>query len=245
MDQEKDIQLAEDYLRGNLNESEKEQFEQRLKADPELNTILADMTFFQKGIPQAFHEEIRESLAAKDRTMPAFKAEHKSERLPVWGYAAAAAVIVIALVYVLFFTGPQAGELYAAYYEPYPNLIEPNVRGETYPENSLAAAMAFYNQGDFTKALNIISRLPENEKTGFLYLYEGICYLETGEPEKALRSFDRARQKSESLKGQAQWYSGLTYLKMEDIPNAREIFTMLSESDNPYQSDANEILNQL
>lgn len=246
MDQEQDIQLAEDYIKGDLNESEKERFEQRLKEEQELREILEDIKFFQNGISRAFKKDIRESLAAKERMMPVFKAEKKTSTFAVWGYVTAAAVIAaIAVVYALFFTGPQASELYLAYYESYPNLIEPNVRGETYPENSTGAAMDFYDRSDFEKALNIIGQIPENEKTGFLYLYEGICYLETGKPEKALLSFKDAQQKTSSLNWQVLWYSGLTYLKMDDIPNAQEVFETLSESDNPYQSNANEILNQL
>lgn len=160
-------------------------------------------------------------------------------------YAAAAMLLVAGAIF--FFPTTDSGnvELFAAYYTPYPSDV-PIVRGES-RERELEAAMAYYVAEDYYAALAALEQLLEAEPDDpLLRFYTGVAELNIERFQAAIANLEAvSRQTESSYAEHAEWYLGLTYLRQNDIPQARTIFEKLRQSNSLYANKSTELLEAL
>lgn len=251
--EEKDIRTIDSYLDKELTGSEKETVEKRLETDPGFRALMDEIKLFREGSEVVFRGQVRDFLEKKDQEMGPVK-EPGGKQIKIgrlqWMYGVAAAIILFVVGYILlqitFSSSPTSAELFEAYYEPYPNLIEAQQRGESNKSmEELDMAISNYESGNYMEAAAGFSRLDDKEKEGLVWLYEGISYIESDSIDQAIASLKEARKREVTLEWQCQWYQGLAYLKFDHNNEAKIIFEKLTVSDNPFRDRSTKILNQL
>lgn len=242
--QEHDIELIENYLEDNLSKDKRLEVEKRLSIDPDFKSLQDDLKHFREGSTQVYREQLLEYLQKRDQKMgpiPISSVKQLKMSRRKWYYGIAATIITISIGYWLIQNLPEKKtpeELFIAYYEPYPNLIAPNQRINEEVADELKPieqAMIFYDAGKYSDAADALNTLNEHEKDGIIFLYLGICYIESGETIYAVEAFENAVQIDSSLVWQSVWYKGLAYLKAGNKNQAIKNFEQLIDNNTPFK----------
>ena len=240
---EKDIELIENYLAGNLSEDDKIKVEARLAAEP----VFADRFEIVKGSYVALDPEVQ---ALENDLQSIYQDFQKAPAPRAWrmGYAIAASVLVLTLAflgYFLWVQNPSPEALYISYLEIPANNIA--TRGAA-TDDALKLGMEAYDQQDYQLALDRLQEVLQSQPSheGAIF-YSGICQLLLGQDQNALVSLKSFEQMTSSeYYSPAQWYLGLTYLKIDDTQSAGKVLTKLQQSGKgKYAVQAAELLKEL
>lgn len=162
-------------------------------------------------------------------------------------YYRIAAVLVIGLASVLYLTrGKPHEKLFAEYFQIHPNIVKGSLERSEGSQGKLALAMLHYQRDEFTEALKFFEAVLQSEPDDTVYFFAGISYLATNNPDSAITCFRKVLDDGNNeLRKPAEWYSGLAYLKKNDLENARAVFSNIISYDGPYKDDAMELLKRL
>lgn len=244
-----DIEWIERYLSPDITQKEKRQMEERMANEPELKSKFRMHKQLVDGIRFAHLQEQVNQLRTFESTLSAVEIkEGRIVRLAHWWkpLAAAAALALVITSYVLINQPPKPEELYARYFQPYPNVFEPTLRGA---EDELLTnrTMGFraYDQADYQKAAALFKEsLKEKEDPGILLLL-GNANLVLGNVTEAQNNFLTLIKHFDDLDAQAKLYLGLSYLKQGDSKKAKLILQELGDPQATYSKKAKELLNDL
>ncbi len=190
------------------------------KVDTSVTSIKTDTNHLQKNIPPNLAQKNADSNAA----------EHKPQTV---------------------LTKQKQETLFMSYFKP-----------DDVPEitdSRLDDAFAYYSKHNYTDAaeefstadINVVTRgLETDPKLTAFYkdYYAGLSYLANGQATKAIPKLKSAISKSRgSLKIKAEWYLSLSYLKNDEIANAKELLTKISSGvkENKYSLKAAKLRDQL
>ena len=236
----------EKYLEGEMSESEKIAFEKKMKADPELTE--------QVRLHQALEVALgnREEIAV-EANLQAIMAEKPAQEVPnekkvrrLWQYLSVAAAVVILLVgvkYIFFNDTITPDQIYTMHYVAYDGSGELRT-GDSVPRRLLDNAFDSYNAGNYAQALNvfdsILVRVPGNARANF---YLGICFMETGQSQKAIEAFQAVLDHGQNLYiNQSTWYIAMACLNLKDLACTRSRLESLAGQTGAYGKKAKEIL---
>lgn len=227
MDKEEILQKA---LKGNLNPAEKAEFVSLMDTDDEFQAAY----FFEKEVKVAVQLDERSRLKAK---LARYEAKPKFK---FWHWAAAA-IVLLSLSFGAWsiFQATTQPSLYAQYYEKFPNLEAPTTRADN-DLSAKEAAYRAYDRNEYEKAHGLLSKLDEQNAN----FYAGICLIETGEFEQAIKHFEAL-----SLAGEYEnhrlWYLSLLYLKQNNTEKAKPILLHLSKNQNFWREKASLLLTKI
>jgi len=243
---EKDIDIIENYLAGNLSAEDSKEVEHRLLTDQEFAQRLAIF----KALPHLASEASHDFRNELEGIYQEYQQENKasgtvSRRTLLMAASLALLVSVIGLLIWLLPSSLTPQEMYTAHFTvPADNIT---VRNEEGIAPNLQSAMEAYNKQVYTEAVAKFDNILENEPTNVPVLfYSGVSYLILEESEKAVQNLQKAVQANDTTyKLTATWYLGLAYLKQNNIAQAREIFSSLKQSGSSYAKKAESILQEL
>ena len=143
-------------------------------------------------------------------------------------------------------------------FEPHPNLTYLDSRSATTRKideksveelSNLRKAFISYDGEEYSKALLFFDS-PEVSQTfsnDSLNLYKAVCFLALNKPDQALISLKTVENTPNSaLREASQWYLALTYLKINDVPKAKEILISIQHrAENGYAKKASKLLGEL
>lgn len=244
-----DIEWIERYLDRSLDAEEKGAMEKRLAADPDLKSKFQEHFQLIQGIKYSHLQNKLEQLRALEVSLPALDIGEKNGNQRwmniSWKSLAAAAVfLLLTISYLIYNRQTDPLELYANYFEPYPNVFEPTIRGNARADLRSEAFRA-YDQRDFEKAAaGFNGLLKEKEEPGVLLLL-GNANLMLGHVEEAQNNFLTLIKDFDELDGQAKWYLGLSYLKQGQKEKARLILQELGDPGETYSKKANDLLKEV
>lgn len=232
-------ELINKYFEKKLTDTELEEFEKKLKTDSHFHAEFE----FQKSVQSALRSKERAEIK---NLLAGFEKQKKQNNW--WKFAAAAVVVILGgwVVFLQFQSKPIPSELYLSYYQTYPNIIAPNVRGET-EETLKTKAFSAYDSGDFELAAKFFGKLKTQVSNDYAVFYEGISFLEINKPEKTISLFENKNFNNSNfpLEDYRKWYLALAYLKTNKRDNSKKILKQLSTSDNPQKKQALKLLNEL
>ena len=163
----------------------------------------------------------------------------------IWQWAAAASIVVAALFTTLqLLRGPNYDALFSTYYEPYPNTLAPVERSAN-ADSGLLQAFAYYDGGDYEKAIQAFQQLQQSDQWKDLQLYLGISQMALNQNEEARKSFEATIAAKGETSSIASWYLGLLYLKMQQPEKAKPFIITTAETDNPFAGNAQKLGNEL
>jgi len=231
--------LINKYFEKSLTEKELVEFNQRLETDGEFKSEFE----FQKSVQSAIRSKERAEIK---NLVTNFEKPKKQNGW--WKYTAAAVVLIVGgwMVFQQYLSNPNPLELYLSYYQTYPNIIAPNVRGEK-EENLKTKAFTAYDSGDFELAVQLFGKLKTQKSEDYAVFYEGISYLEVNEPEKTIALFENKKfiNSNAQLEDYRKWYLALAYLKIDKKEQAVEILKGLSITENPQKEQALKLLDEM
>lgn len=222
-DRRGDMEWIDRYLSGLLAADERELFEQQIQTDNAFRQQVEIVAALRKGILQAGRKELLEEIKAWDKEAPS-----RVQTIPLWRQAAViriAALLIIGLS--IFLLWPKEGaepDLFAKYFEPYPNVIMPTVRGnENEDSTTIQKAYRTYDQGDYTEAILLFEAVNPQDEGVLMYL--GSSYLATGQAEKAIPILKKLEAESGLFADEARWYLVLAYLQSGNKEQANRLLS--------------------
>ena len=226
------------YLDDQLSESEKREVEERMKTDEAFAEEVASYKTLIGGLEALGVESFQNNLNQWELKHKKSSARGTAPKRIIpfaqyYGMAAILLLLLVPLAYYMFFTSESLApaELYAEYYVPYEEVI---LERESGPVSKLDEGMALYGQGRYEEAAQMLEayakEMPDDTS---LILYMGIINMEREDYTEALEYFSRA-ENDPLMKEQARWYKGLTYIKTEQLPKAKEIFSKIAQTKGPH-----------
>jgi len=254
-------QKADDKLLGRLQDEQA--FAEELANDPDLAEILADTEMALEAIEAAEDQALKarlqklEGTLAKQQKGSPLKVvrdvEEGAKVVPLrpsfirknWAATAAAIAIVLSAGYFLLMPSDtmDASDLFAANFEPYPNIAVALTRSS---EASTPDEIAFaaYENGEYERAATLISALGEETKYAF---YTAQAYLAQEDYSQAQALLvPIANTPADPLHEEAAWYLALANLGMGDTATAKsKLNTIAQLKGHAYQDEAIALLKEL
>ncbi|MGV8827827.1 MAG: hypothetical protein ACWA6U_05845 [Breznakibacter sp.] len=163
---------------------------------------------------------------------------------PVTLGLAAAFLIIIGLSATMVYLSdrqPRAEMLFEQYFEPY--AMNMTTRGAHEPTD-FERALELYAQNDYPGAISAVGAYVEVSPEA-TYFVVGLCYLQMGLPDLAIKNFDLAEQDAVYFKEPIWWYKALTYVKKNEWPVAEVVLKKLVRNNGPYKQGAAELLGKI
>lgn len=201
----------ERYLDGKLVDTELADFEQRLKAEPELLSDLEAALKARAAVVMTAREKRREAL--RNRYRPT-EGRTINMRMGMGLAVAAAAILLLFFGLKGSFSTPQASEeLFAQYYQSQTLSGLRSIDSETYSTWKEAAAL--YNNGDFEAAIPLMEQLVLDslfEEQAKLRYFLAMSYMEVDKCSEAANTLDQVPDGS-AFAAHVEWYQALCKLK--------------------------------
>lgn len=209
---EKEV-LIQKYNRGELTALEEAEFKRLLKTDTEFKALFKEFTDVNKVIESLEKDELKAQLKKLEN-------KTKQNNLKKW-LVAASVIIFLGLGSSYYFIEKQdtSATLYATYFDVYPNVLAPVVRGEEELQ-PLSKAMLAYENGQYDKALELLETILVTNKNENIRFYKAMCLLNKSKTEDALLELNNLEETK--FKQQVLWYKALIYLKQDNIKKSKE-----------------------
>lgn len=243
---ENDIALVEKYFDAELNEEELKHFSSRVEQDESFKSLVQREKTIISAIRNQGLIDNLQYLKSVEEKLEGTHSLSSPFQIKKWYYYAAAAVVALLVIITFLLPSQQetSDQLFATYFNVYPNVFEPTVRG-TEVETKRTEAFQAYEQGDYQKASLLFTDLLKNKKeSGMLFLL-GNANLMLGQATEAQKNFITLIDNFDELDLQAKWYLSLCYLKNGDRENARKMLKELGETEISYASKAKELLEKV
>lgn len=242
---EQDITLVEKYFDSELSAEELRDFNKRIEQDDSFKALFQREKIIIGAIRNQglidnllYLKNIEEKIQG-DQSHPA------ASGIKGWYYYAAAAVIALLVTVTFLLPGQDnTDELFAAYFTPYPNVVEPTLRGNDLTTER-AKAFQDYERKDYQSAAAGFERLLDIKEEPGILLLLGNSNLMLGKSEEAQENFITLIRQYDDFDLQAKWFLSLSYLKSGDTENARKILKELGETEVSYASRAKELLEKV
>lgn len=236
---DKDL-LLNNYFEGNLSEEEIQQFKELLSND---SAFKAEFEF-QKKAKVAVTLSERKKLKLQLKEIENSVKQKNSYK--TWLSIAASILIILSLGFIFFWNGSAKNDnLYADFYETFPNIEAPTTRGDNTLDKKSEAFFA-YDSKDYKKAKELFSEIYKAEKTDYAIFYIGLSEMELNEHKKAINTFSLFEGDTHNnFYYYIKWYKSLCYLKENDIENCKKLLTEVANNTNPFQLKSKELLSKL
>jgi tetratricopeptide (TPR) repeat protein len=235
--------LIDRYMSGELAETERKVFEDRMKDDPDFAEKANLYMSLSRNLASRFSgendlQQFRKNLASVSakHLQPGDGAKVISLKWYHWAAAASVALICLALFYGNSSTAPT----YAGY-----AVHEPLALAERGEDPLRRQAEEAFNSKNYDRALEYFNRLLEVDPANVeLQLYKGITLMELDYTGQAESIFESIKDANEVYKDKALWYLALSALKREDYNQCRDYLLQIPKDADHYDQ-ASEILDDL
>jgi len=225
------IDLIEKYFENSLDPKEQLSFNDLLQNDKEFKKEF----LFQKDLKKAISLNQREELKLD---LQQFEKEYQEQsKRNIFSYK----WLIAASIAILFSSGiwlakdhyfPSNEQLYTRNFEPYRNVVQPIVRGESSKTIEYSAFVAYENKY-YHKAINLFNSV-SNPNEPYIQFYKAMCFLSLNKMDDAIQILlPIANSKSDSnsknsFTEMANWYLALAYLKSGNTDKALSQFTLVA-----------------
>ncbi|WP_020533629.1 tetratricopeptide repeat protein [Flexithrix dorotheae] len=253
-DREYLISLIEKSQTDDLNAEELIDFNRMKGKDAEFDSLLRQEEEIIAGIQFYHRNEILKQLADLEKTLPPIMMDEEKpgNREIKWksyqmGIAAGIALVIASSI---FFYNYQFSEdpalVFQESYQIYKNLEYPTTRGEEEQTEDLKlVAFKSYEEGKHELAISLFETILQNEENLNINFYMANSHLESGELDKAIQNYKKVIQSNGDYAIQSQWFLALTYLKDNQIAEAKKTLKEIIAADNSYSPKAERVLRRI
>ena len=254
---EKQYNLIQKFMRNELSDSEKLEFEnnsQNKNFRDELLVQAEILNALESGQNQKLKEffkqvdsEMNTSGGAKIVELQkntATKTDTKQKSgfsRNILKYAAVLTILLCSVFVAQNYLGTDQSELFASYYKPYDSNV---MRGQGSEMKSFNDALFSYSSEEYAEADAEFSKLSD-VSTDALF-FGSICKLELGLYDNAISGFSKIKDQDSKYSEDAEWYLAMTYLKKGENAKLESLLEeMSSENSHAYSDRAKNLLTDL
>ena len=236
---ESDIALMDKALRDELTSEEQKQFQLKLE-NPSFLDEWQRMQLMQTVIEEKGRTAIRAKLKTIEQELVS---PQTGIKLNYTGWFLLLGIALLAVIAYFLWPASQQSpeELYIAYYQPYPNLIDPITKGG---EETELSPFQLYETGNYQAAAGaLLSQLQEADARW----YFAQTMLAKQDFETARDIFQQfIREENSEYSIPAKWYLALVYLNQNKLDEVKLLLSQLEVSGHAvYAKKAKDILSQL
>lgn len=233
MNLEEKYELFERYCNQEISSSEQQQLDELIKED---TSVKEEFRLYQEA-----NEHLKVNFSAQKVELEKsiteigssyFKSESinketKVIRIPIWGYAAAASVVIILVVYLFMPQQPV--------YTDYASIDTWSLTERGDQEVLSKRTEELFNAKRYEEAEQSITQLMkiDNENAEYQFYY-GIVLLEQNKYNKATQVFEKLQEGSSVYKYNALWYEALNQLKQEQYDQCSKLLKSIPEEAEDY-----------
>lgn len=232
---EKNIPQFDAYNHDELDAEEKKAFEEKLAQDPVFKAEFDAFNQFEKAIENAEIASFKANLSNWDPAKEPSKSNGKIINLRILAAVAAVALIGF-LTVTYFFQKPSNQDLVTTHFIPYDNVL--TVRGA---KEDIDEALLFYEQKNYTEAVVLFNRYPENDMAVF---YAAESYTAMANYTDAAARYEILLKKNTLFNDISTFHLALAYLGQNDAKKALAIFEGIQE-DSDYYKEAQLLIEEL
>ncbi len=240
------LKQIERYLDNAMSQAEKESFEKLLHKDEKLASEVNFYRELNESILDDKTWNFRNTLAKimnadTTYTKPINRSLINLIKIPL--AASVLVLVVLSLYHIVIHQDPS--KLYTNFYEPYSTDI--STRSVENSRNDIQLSYYLYQEGEYQTSYEILKNyIAKNFDDQTAHFYLGLTALELQYYQQAIDEFALVEQDTISpFALHARWYLAMTYLKTDNVKNARLFFQRLAEVENMYASKAKKILKKL
>jgi len=242
------LRQVEEYIDGDLNESEIFAFEKLLSTNHKVKRDYLLSASINEAIVEYDVMELRDTMQDIFVEEPEVKRLQPAFNRRKMLYAAASVAMVMAVGGAVKYLGhaPDNEDIFQKFYTPYETTISYR-SGNTETDRLLLRAMEYYEIHDYNKALLLFEEVLQTRKNDMsLNLYSGISYMEEEQYSNASRSFNEIIDHNDNLfVEQAKWYLSMCYIKTNEGAKAEILLRELIEQKSYYKDMASKVLKDL
>ncbi len=234
------------YLLNLLTPKEKEAFEAQLKTNKILAREVTQHRELLEDIEEIGRIELKSKLKEIHKDFYPYSEKPKTKFRKLLFRVAVAAVFlgVLSIGWWWLQQVPTNTELFSQNFEPFELSLNQRSEGDII----FSKIEDLYFQGKYKQAIPLFEDAlnGSNLQSSQVLLGLGISYLQTEQPKKAIIQFDSILvSKDFNFEDEAQWYLGLSYLKLNDIDNAKFHLNLLaSDSKRDHYEAAKKLISQ-
>lgn len=234
--------LIEKYVQNRLSTEEVLKMDELLQNDKDFEKELTLQSNLIKAIKRDDDDNFRNLILEIESKAKIEKSQPKRSYTK-W-LAAASILVLLGLSY--FFTMTQKAshnELFASYFEPYRNVIQPLERGSDQQDEKSLAFYA-YETGNYEKAIKLFTDLFTATKEPYYLFYKANALLKLEKANEAVPLLLEHLKTKDTLTEKSTWYLALAYLKLNDAPNAKIALKKVIADGKYKTTEAKKLLNE-
>lgn len=240
---DKQMDVLDRFLRNEMTAADETMWKSMMQ-DPGVQDEVRNMTHLQQMIQQEGRDRLRAELKTWDEAQSQTKVIGK-RRFIDWRWASAAAVaLILVSIFVLRGFQDDSKDLFASYFEPYPNIVAPIQKGEA-QTTPYEQAFQLYEAGAYQDAIDVFETLPANDSN--VLFYTAVAALKLGDQEVARLKLDALDMiKGHKYRDAAVWYRALLEIQSgNDLLAIALIEDVVTNTRNPFHQKAIKLIKEM
>lgn len=237
----------ESYLRGEMSEDERRDFENSISKDEKLREEVdlfreIDDAITEQDIAQ-FRQTVKDMMVSKLEPVPRWVfLGHLFLKLPV----AAAILLLIGFSLWKIFMVKSGPDYFNEFYAPYQTDVTTRSINDL-GKNKIELSYLLYQEENYEASYDILRNYLVKKPLDYTaQFYLGMDAIELKKYDVAIQSLSKVAQDSLSLYSlHAKWYLALSYLEINNKEKAKEYLQLLSSSENLYSGKSKKLLKKL
>lgn len=237
----KELQIIEKYIDGELGPEEKREFDKML-----LSGTFAEEVRLQKEM--IAYTAANQRAERKSRMLEDFRSIRKEEAkvVPLWSklriLVAASVLIVISVFIFLNYSDEPGQELFADYYQAYDGVVITRSEG-----NQTLEGLSAYYEGDYRQALTQFEAVQNTEviTENQRLLLIANCYLNLGQAEESIAILQKiSSPENQLITDNRDWYLAMSHLKAGNKEKTETLLNDLKNRNSGYAARAKKLLDE-
>ncbi len=235
-------ELLYKYFLDDLSSEEQLVFTKLLEDDSEFKAQFE----FEKSVQRVIKAKNRSILEEKVSNLETDIHTSSEPKTIPWKILRIAASIVLLIslgiyMYTSYWSNSPE-QLFASYYEKYPNTVFPINRSNNQEETPELLAFEAYESDNHNKTVELLEELSSQQDHAYIHFYLGHAYLENNQANKAIQEFKNVITKGQDFLNESRWYLALAFLKNDELSKAREILKIISREGKFKANEAKKLL---
>ena len=214
----KNLEYIERYFDNELSENEKEAFNLKIQTD---ESFAKEVAFYLKSKELAKIEQ-KNRFSALNQDL---RQKKSSKNIFLMGGSFAAAASIIIAFFLLFQSDDFSSQQYASNYVK-DNLASISTQMSS-DKSSLSEGVELYNQHKYQEALLVFQKTTPTPQTTE---YQGLCYLQLKEYDKALSQFQELSGNKDLLQNKGDFYQAITLMQKGEEVKAKSLLTKIANN---------------
>lgn len=232
-------ELIQKYFNNTLTPNESKEVSKRLETNLEFKTLFNEYKDVQTVFKLNEKEILKDYLSSLDqKIIPFYKKLLKNKII----LTTIASCLIIGIFY--FKSRNTHSNLFETYYDSYPNVYQPIIRGNEVNENT--EAFRAYENEDYLNAEQAFKIVLETNDDNNIRFYYAMSLLNQDKTTQAKHILETLKTQKHKFLAEVYWYNALIAIKDKNYLNAKSDLEVLKNLDSNFKTiEQKELLNKI